>query len=183
MWRFYHQNSNSSLIVIVLVPGKDRCTLKSKLKPCVNEWKISQRSTEHEDDIDCPDFGGAGDGQRSTRTVACDDASITTCSEGQDTCVSSTVGFKVDLFLVSSSTVQSVYACGTRDMEDAGDSVCDGLETASALIPGFKDFTCETNYCGTDLCNDGQSAPISLSSHSSCSIILLIALLGLFFWT
>ena len=128
----------------------------------------------------CQETKVDGEGDEG-QTVACDDASITTCSEGQDTCVSSTVGFKVDLFLVSSSTVQSVYACGTRDMEDAGDSICDGLETASALIPGFKDFTCETNYCGTDLCNDGQSAPISLSSHSSCSIILLIALLGLFF--
>ena len=110
------------------------------------------------------------------KSVACDAASIKTCGDGDDACVTSFMGFTFGTSFMSTKTEQTSFVCGAKVLEGAEDTICKGFETGFNLLPGFKDFTCSSEYCQTDLCNAGYATQVSL-----LILGVTIALFGLLF--
>ena len=84
-------------------------------------------------------------------SVPCDEASVTTCEDGKNACVTVSTSISVDMMGVVLGTDSINYACAEMSDEN---TVCSALGAA----PTVTVKECSVDFCQSDLCNgDGET--------------------------
>jgi hypothetical protein len=109
-----------------------------------------------------------------TGTVACNDASKTTCDTGNDACATLTQTYKYTFGGKSLKAEGINHSCGKKSDEAGVKEICKVAEdkVKAQGLQGLADYDCKVKYCQTELCNSGKVAQMSL--------LLLAATIGLF---